>query len=134
MSERGLDDIAMDPTTLYREDVFTDRAVGTIRIMTPVTPEGATDASRPLLFAGQTQIMTQGGVLPLNFEIEATTLAQAVARFGDAARHAIEETMREIQELRRQQSSQLVIPDAGAASQILSGGGAPGGGGKIRLR
>ena len=134
MSERTIDDIAMDPNTLYREDVFTDRAVGTIRQMTPVTPDGATDSTRPMSFAGQTQIMTQGGVLPLNFEIEATSLAQAVTRFGEAARQAIEDTMREIQELRRQQSSQLVVPDAGTASQILSGPGPSGGGGKIRLR
>ena len=133
MNERSVDDIAMDPTTLYREDVFTDRAVGTIRQMTPVTPDGATDLTRAILFAGQTQIMTQGGVLPLNFEIEAASLAQAVAQFGAAARQAIEDTMREIQELRRQSASQLVVPDAGTASQILSGPG-PGGGGKIRLR
>jgi hypothetical protein len=133
MNERSVDDIAMDPATLYREDVFTDRAVGTIRQLTPVSPDGAADSTRPILFAGQTQIMTQGGVLPLNFEIPAASLAQAVAQFGAAARQAIEDTMREIQELRRQAASQLVVPDAGTASQILSGPG-PTGGGKIRLR
>ena len=36
----------MDPTQIYREETFTDRRVGTIRRLTPVTADGATDAPR----------------------------------------------------------------------------------------
>ena len=127
-------DLHMDGADLYREEVFTDRKIGTIRQLIPVTGSGAPDPSRTVLFAGQTQIVTAGGMLPLSFEIAANTLAEAVQQFGAAAQVALEETVREIQELRRQAASQLVIPEPGAASSILGSGGLPPGGGKIRLR
>ena len=57
--DQSLPDIKLDTTALYREDVFTDRRAGTIRVMTPVTVDGAVDAARPVLYAGQTQLMTQ---------------------------------------------------------------------------
>jgi hypothetical protein len=41
--------------------------------------------------------------------------------------------MRELQELRRQQSSSIVIPQAGAGALGGLGGGGLGGGGKIQL-
>jgi hypothetical protein len=33
---------AMDATQIYREETFTDRKVGTIRRLTPVTADGST--------------------------------------------------------------------------------------------
>lgn len=137
MAEPNEADLTMDPASLYREDVFTDRKLGTIRQLIPVNADGTPDASRTALFVGQAQIVTPGGLLPLNFEIEANSLPEAVQQFGAAAKLAIEDTVRELQELRRQASSSLVIPDSGATAQILGPGGLPsggGGGGKIRLR
>jgi hypothetical protein len=101
----------MDSTQLYREDIFTDRKVGTVRCLTPVTADGATDPARPVLYVGQAQVMTPMGALPISFELEADTLAAAVAKFGDAAEAAVQQTMRELQEMRREQASSLVIPD-----------------------
>lgn len=117
----------MDATQLYREDIFTDRKVGTIRRLTPVTADGAGDPARPVLFVGQAQIMTPMGALPISFELEADTLALAISKFGDAAELAVQQTMRELQEMRREQASSLVIPDgAGAAipnpSELLGRG------------
>jgi hypothetical protein len=114
---------AMDGGELYREEVYTDRKVGTIRVMIPVTPDGATDAARRTSYVGQAQIMTNAGMLPISFEIEAATLAEAVRGFGPAAKVALEETVRELQEIRRQAASQLVIPEPGTASAILGPGG-----------
>jgi hypothetical protein len=112
----------MDSGDLYREETYTDRKVGTIRVMTPVKPDGTQDASRPSLFVGQAQIMTPAGVLPLSFEIPAMNLAEACAGFADGAKVAFEETMRELQEMRRQQASSIVIPEAGAAAALGQGG------------
>lgn len=135
MAEQTETDLTMDPGSLYREDVFTDRKLGTIRHLIPVKSDGAPDPGRTALFIGQAQIVTPGGLLPLSFEIEANNLPEAIAQFGPAAKLAIEDTVRELQELRRQAASSLVIPDTGAAAQILGPGGMPpGGGGKIRLR
>lgn len=131
---RNAPDAAMDAASLYREEIVTDRKVGTIRVLVPVTPEGTPDAARKTLFTGEAQIMTNMGALPVSFDIEADNLADAVAGYGDAARAGIERTMREIQEMRRQASSGLIVPPAGAASALTGGGmGGMGGGGKIQL-
>ncbi|HEX7116893.1 MAG TPA: hypothetical protein VF193_17335 [Steroidobacter sp.] len=121
----------MDGQALYREEVFTDRRVGAIRRLTPVTREGAEDPARPVLFVGQAEIMTNMGPVPLSFEIEASSLAEAVANFGQAAHAAIERTVQQIQEMRRQAASQLVIPQGGMPN--LGPGGGVGRGGKIQL-
>src|SRR4029453_5425242 len=65
------------PPVLYREDVYTDRRMGTIRVMTPVTGEGNTDLTRAILYVGETQILTSVGALPVVFDIEAKPLSKA---------------------------------------------------------
>ena len=125
MSNERPADPQMSADALYREDVFTDQRVGTVRRMTPVKSDGSDDPSRPLIFIGQATIMTPMGSLPLSFELPAKTLAEAVAQFGPAAQQAIEDAARELQELRRQAASSIVIPEAGAAS--LKGMGGKGG-------
>jgi hypothetical protein len=117
---------SMDVTQLYREDTFTDRKVGTIRRLTPVTQDGSIDAARPVLFVGQAQVMTPMGAVPISFELDSLTLDGAVEKFGPAAEQAVQQTMRELQELRREQASSLVIPDAaggGLPSDLLNRGG-----------
>jgi hypothetical protein len=118
---------SLDANALYREEIYTDRKVGTLRVLIPVTPAGASDASRPTIYSGEVQIMTNMGPVPIGFEIDARDLATAIAGYTAAAKEGVERTMRELQELRRQQSSSIVIPQAGA------GMGALGGGGKIQL-
>jgi hypothetical protein len=118
---------AMDSAQIYREEIFTDRKVGTIRKMTPVTADGGVDATRTVIFIGQAQVMTPMGAVPISFELDALTLDVAVEKFGPAAEQAVQQTMRELQEIRREQASSLVIPDAGGAlpSDMLSRGGRP---------
>jgi hypothetical protein len=108
----------MDATQIYREETFTDRRVGTIRRLTPVTGEGEPDGTRPLIFVGQAQVMTPMGAVPISFELDSPTLDGAIAKFGEAAELAVQQTMRELQEMRREQASSLVIPDG-------AGGGLP---------
>jgi hypothetical protein len=132
-------EIQMDTANLYREEVFTDNTVGTLRRMIPVTADGEVDASRATQYVGSTQVMTNAGPLPLSFEIEANTLTEAAAAFGGAAKDAFEKTMEELRELQRQQASSIVVPGSGAGGMGPGGGmggGMPGGagGGKIQLR
>jgi hypothetical protein len=125
MSNERPQEPQMSAETLYREDVFTDQRVGTIRRMTPVKSDGSDDPSRPLIFVGQATVMTPMGSLPLSFELNARSLAEAVTQFGPAAQQAIEDAARELQELRRQAASSIVIPEAGSAA--LKGMGGKGG-------
>lgn len=118
-------EIEVDSKALYREEVYTDRKAGTIRRLAPVTAAGEPDASRPVLYSGQTQLLTPGGVLPLSFEIEASSLAVAAERFPAAVHVALEQAIEEAREYRREASSRIVVPD-------VAGGALPGGG-KIKL-
>ena len=128
-------DPTMDPATLYREEIYTDRRFGTIRVLVPVGANGSDDPKRPTVYTGEAQIMTQVGALPISFEIEATSLAGAVAGYGPAAKVALDRTMKELAEMRRQAASGLVIPQAGGGGMGGMGGlpGGLGGGGKIQL-
>ena len=119
----------MNPKDLWLEVVYTDRRVGTIRRMTPVDGSGAPDPARPVTYIGETQVMSQVGTLPITFVLEAKSLEEAAQKFGAAAKAAIERAVRELQELRRQAASSIVIPQGG-----LPPGGLPGGGGgKIQM-
>ena len=64
-------ELQMDTNSLFKEEVVTDQKIGTIRILTPITVDGAVDESRKVTYLGQTQMLTPAGALPLNFEIEA---------------------------------------------------------------
>jgi hypothetical protein len=126
MSHDPSAELKMDPDALYREEVFTDQRVGTVRRMTPVDSRGADDAARPVLYIGQAQLMTPMGAIPLTFQIEASSLAEAIDNFAGAAEVQLEETARQIEEARREAASQIVIPKGGSGG--LPGGGMPGGG------
>jgi hypothetical protein len=116
-------DIAMDSKTLYREETFTDRRVGTLQRLTPITPSGDTDKTRPVLYVGQTQVLTPAGALPLSFEVPATSIDDAVAKFGEGAKQALARTMRRLEELRREQASSIIVPGAAPPG---GGAGGPG--------
>ena len=116
-------EIKMDAEGICREEMYTDNRIGTIRKLVPVTANGDDDSERQVQFIGSTQIMTPGGALPLNFEIPADSLAQAIEGFGDAAKQAVEQTMEELREMQREQASSIVVPKAGMGPGQMGGGG-----------
>ena len=121
-------DIKVDPKQLYLEEIFTDRRVGTIRRLTPVNKDGARDSARAVIYVGETQVLTPAGALPIAFEIGAGSLEEAAEKFGQLAKEAIDRTVKELQELRRQAASQIVVPQG-----PLPPMGGAGGGGKIQM-
>lgn len=140
-AEDQLNDIKMDSQSMYLEEVFTDRRVGSILRLTPVDADGRPDTSKPTVFVGQTQIMTPAGALPLSFEIPGKNLGEAADNFGAEAKKAVEETMEKLKQLRREAASGLIVPEAGGGGFGGPGGpggfggmGGPGAGGKIQLR
>jgi hypothetical protein len=125
-------DPQMSATDLYIEEIFTDRKVGTIQRLTPVSADGTPDTTRPVVYVGQTQILTAAGALPLTFEIPATTLQDAAAKFGEVAKVALNDMMDRLEEMRRDAASSIIVPETGAGGQLGGIGGLPGGG-KIRM-
>ncbi len=105
-------ELKLDPDALYLEEVFTDRRIGSIRRLTPVTREGEPDPARSVVYVGDTQVMTPAGALPIAFEIGAPSLEKAAELFAPLAGEAIERTVRELQELRRQSASSIVVPQS----------------------
>src|SRR2546425_11667644 len=87
----------MDPTNLYREEIITDRRVGTIRVLTPITTSGAADPKRKVLYVGETQVLTAGGMLPIAFEPDASSLSEGIQKFSAGGKRAVGETIPEIQ-------------------------------------
>lgn len=128
-TQPDIPDVQLDPNGLYREEILTDRKAGTIRRLTPIKLDGTTDSTRALLFSGQTQLLTPAGVLPLAFEIEASTLEDALKKFPEAMKHALDEAIEEAREYRREAASRIVVPEGGAGAL----GPGPGGGGKIKF-
>ena len=119
----------MDAASLYREEIYTDRAAATLRVLVPVTKDGASDPTRSTLYLGAAELMTNVGPLPISFDIPAATLGEAVQKYGDAAKEGVERAMRELQEMRRQASSSILVP--GASPGL--GGGLPPAPGKLKL-
>lgn len=136
-------DPSFNADDLYREDTYTDRRIGTIRVLTPVLPSGEQDPAREVEFSGQISVMTPMGALPVGFDLPGPTLAEASAAFTEAAKAGVERTMQEIQQMRREAASGLVIPGAngggmgggmgGGGFDGGFGGGGFGGGGRLRM-
>lgn len=101
---------AMDPNSLFREEQFTDQKMGSIRKLTPVKADGSDDADREVIFFGAAQVMTPMGAMPLNFSLEGTTVGAAAEDFAVKAALAVEQAAREMEEMRREQASQIVVP------------------------
>lgn len=118
-SDTQIPDMGMDANSLFREEVITDGKVGTIRCMTPVTADGQPDSSRNIVYSGQTQLMSPAGALPLNFEINADSLSDAIEKFAQTAAVALQQTMEELKEMRRQQSSSIITPGAAGPGSAI---------------
>lgn len=133
---RDLKNLKMERDRLYLEEVITDLAAGTIRRLTPLTADGSRDPSRPVLYMGQAQVLSAMGPLPVQFELDANNLEEAVDMFGAVAEQAVRRMIEELRDLQREQASQIVVPGSGAlpgAGGMAPPGAGPGRGGRIQL-
>lgn len=133
MNQQGLDQIQVDTDNLYREESFTDLKVASIRKLVPIKVDGSDDDSRPAIFTGSAHIMSQMGPVPVNTQIEAASLEEALQKFPDAIKDAIDRMIEEAKEIQRQESSRIVVPKTAPPGMAGPGagpapGGAPGGG------
>jgi hypothetical protein len=117
------DNTSMDPNALFREENYTYQKMGAIRKLTPVDANGDEDQSRDVLFFGSAQVMTPMGAIPLNFALEGPTIGAAATDFAAKAAIAVEEAAKELEQMRRDQASQIVMPGQGGGM-----GGPPSGG------
>jgi len=115
-----VDKLEVDRNNLYREDVFTDLRVASIRRLSPIKIDGSPDPTRATLYSAETQILTPQGPLPIQVPIEANTLEEALEKFPNAVQQGVERLVDEAREMRRQASSRIVTPaEAGLGSKII---------------
>jgi hypothetical protein len=112
-------DFKMDQTNLYREEIFTDLKVGSIRRLTPVKQDASLDKTRDVLFVGQTHLMTQAGPLPVQAPINAKNLQEAMERFPAAVNRAVDQLVAEAEEVRRREASRIVVPGSGTSKLVV---------------
>lgn len=137
MAEPGAgaaDSFTVDTDNLYREESVTDLRAANIRVLVPIRADGSEDTTRERRYIGDTTLMTQMGPIPVQFPLDAGSLAEACALFPDGIRGAIERLNDRAREMAREEASRIVVPGQGGAG--LGGGmgmpGMPGrGGGKL---
>lgn len=123
---QSLADIEVDTSNLYREEVITDLRVASIRKLTPIRPDGSDDPDRPALFTGQTTLMSQGGPVPVQCQLEGSTLEEATAQFPQGIQDAVDKLVEEAREMQRREASRIVVP-----GEVPGGLRGPGGGSGI---
>ena len=121
----------MDAAGLYREEMFTDRKVGAIRRLTPVTGDGAPDTTRPVVVHRPGGDHDQHGARAAELRDRGQDAGQAVAGFRRCSNVAIERTVQQIQELRRSRLRSWSCPRV--ACRISAPAVPPGRGGKIQI-
>ena len=118
---KPVSDIKVNVSNLYREEVFTDLTVATIRRLLPVKADGSLDTSRPSVFVGETTVMSGAGTVPIQCPLEAKTLEEAIAKFPEAINSAVQELIAEVRRIQRQEASRIVVPRTGPGGKIQLG-------------
>lgn len=126
-----ISDIQVDTANLYREEIYTDLKVASIRKMVPIRPDGSEDTSREPLYTGQTTLMSAAGPVPVQCPLDATNLEEAAACFPEAVKEAVERMVEEAREIQRREASRIVTPGEMPIPGLRGGGGGGGGGGII---
>lgn len=114
-------DFTVDTTNLYREESITDLKVASIRRMVPVLPDGSEDTGRPTIFVGQTQLMSPEGPVPIQANLEAKDLEEAIAKFPAAMQKSLDEVIEQVRQYqaRQQQEGGRVATPRGDDSRII---------------
>lgn len=103
-------EIKIDQENLYHEETFTDLKAGWIRRLTPVMPDGNRDKRRDQLFIGQTQLVTPQGPIPIQCQIPAKTLVEAMKKFPEVMEITIKNVIERAKEMQRQATSRIITP------------------------
>ncbi|MBN2516456.1 MAG: cytoplasmic protein [Deltaproteobacteria bacterium] len=108
--QASMKEISVDRNNLYREEMFTDVKIASIRRLIPVKPDGSQDYTRKPIFIGFTQLVSPRGPIPIQFPIEARNLKEAMEQFPAYMNQTIEKMIEDAKELKRQEDSRIIVP------------------------
>jgi hypothetical protein len=109
-------DFSVNKDNLYREVMFTDLRVASIRKLVPINADGSDDKNRSVIFVGATQLMTPDGPLPIQTKLNATTLDGALSEFPQAMKRALDNVIEEFQKMQQEKpqqpkdDSRIIVP------------------------
>ena len=103
----------IDRSNLYREESFSDLKTGSIKRFTPVKADGSEDKGRKTRFIGNTSILPPNGPLPIQGDIPARDLQQAIKRFPEVMEQAMDQLIEEVKKYQEQERSRIQKPDSG---------------------
>jgi hypothetical protein len=103
-------DLQVKQNNLYLEESFTDLDIASIRRLTPVKPNGIKDKSRKPIFVGHTQLMTPQGALPIQSQLEAKNLKEAMEKFPEAMKISIEKMLENLKQMQQKEESRIIVP------------------------
>lgn len=114
-----LDDLKVDADNLYREEVYSDLRVATIRKLSPVKSDGSADDGRPTMWSVETQILTPQGLVPVHAPVDAVTLSEVIEKFPAAIQAGLDRMIEEAREMRRQSANRIVSPAEVGGGKII---------------
>jgi len=118
-NQQPLVNASLDKNNLYREESFTDLRAGTVKQFMPIKADGSCDPTRSPAYMGQTQIMSGGGPLPIQFMLEAKNLDEAIAACPAAAEKAVQELIEEARRIQLEAASRIVVPGQDMKSKLI---------------
>ncbi len=114
LGQTGQIDFTVDRNNLYREDSITDLKVASIRRLIPVKPDGTEDKSRTPVFIGHTQLMSPDGPLPIQSQLAANNIEEALDAFPEAMKQALAEMVERVKKMQEKQQpkddSRIIMP------------------------
>ena len=102
--------LSVDRSNLYREELFTDLKICTLRKLTPVKSDGAADKTRKTIYVGQTHLVSPNGPIPVQNVVQAKDLQQAFKKFPEAMKAAMERMIEEAKQMQQQEESRIIVP------------------------
>ena len=103
-------DLTVNQSNLYLEESFTDLEVASIQRLTPVKPNGIKDKNRKPIFVGHTQLMTPQGPLPIQSLLEAKNLKEAMEKYPNTMRTAMEKMLEKVKKMQHKEESRIIVP------------------------
>jgi hypothetical protein len=100
----------VDRGNLYREETFTDLKSCSLKRLTPIKADGSPDKTRKTIFVGHTTLLSPNGAVPIQSVIHARELQQAIKRYPEAMKSAMERLVEEAKKYKAEKESRIIVP------------------------
>ena len=103
----------VNKTNLYREESITDLTAASIRQLIPVNADGTPDKSRTTIYVGFTQLMSPQGPLPVQCQLAANNLAEAIEQYPAAMERELTKLIAQVEKMQQEQKtgdSRIIVP------------------------